>query len=96
MGPIPTGGNQSPGASYRRAMLRATLLLSLSLLAGCANVRSIWRDLGNEDLAGREAPGWVDGEWLLPPDDDELAREAPPDWQPAKSRFWLVAFLQPH
>jgi len=78
-------------------MVRLLLVASLMVLAGCASsVRSLWRDWGNADLAGRAAPALDGGAWLLPPDDEDGARDAPDDWVPAESRWRLVVFLQPH
>ena len=78
-------------------MLRLLTLASLVLLTGCASsVRSLWRDWGNTDLAGRTAPGLAQGAWLLPPGDDDGARDAPDDWTPPDARWRLVVFLQPH
>jgi hypothetical protein len=78
-------------------MLRTLLLASLVLLTGCASsFRSLWRDWGNTDLAGRTAPALSDGAWLLPPDDDDGARDAPDAWVPPDARWRLVVFLQPH
>lgn len=78
-------------------MVRSLLLASLVLLTSCASsVRSLWRDWGNADLAGRAAPALDDGAWLLPPDDEEAARDAPDGWVPPESRWRLVVFLQPH
>jgi len=78
-------------------MIRPILLASLLLLTSCAStVRSVWRDLGNTDLAGEPAPPLQNGTWLLPPTTDELAEVAPDGWRPEAPEFRLVVFLQPH
>lgn len=78
-------------------MIRPILLASLLLLTSCAStVRSVWRDLGNTDLAGEPAPPLRAGTWLLPPTAEELADAAPDGWRPDDSEFRLVVFLQPH
>jgi len=78
-------------------MLRSFAVASLVLLAGCAStVRSVWRDWGNVDLAGRAAPPLDQGVWLLPPDDLDSARPAPDGWTPQPAPWLLVVFLQPH
>jgi len=66
-------------------MIRSLLVASLLLLTSCAStVRSAWRDWGNADLAGTQAPPLAAGVWLLPANDDanDGVREAPEDWRP--------------
>ena len=59
-------------------MLRSLMLASLVLLTSCGSTaRSLWRDWGNADLTGRAAPPLEGGVWLLPPDDEGYALEAP-------------------
>ena len=78
-------------------MIRPLLVASLFLLTSCgATVRSFWRDWGNTDLAGTQAPALKDGVWLLPASADDGVREAPDGWVPEDSKFRLVVFLQPH
>ena len=82
-------------------MIRPLLVASLLLLTSCGStVRSFWRDWGNADLAGTQAPPLTDGVWLLPASGDHAGadgvREAPDDWMPTDSKYRLVVFLQPH
>lgn len=78
-------------------MIRTLLAASLLLLTSCAStVRSVWRDWGNTDLAGEQAPPIANGTWLLPPSEEDVAHIAPDDWQPDDAKFQLVVFLQPH
>lgn len=78
-------------------MLRLLLVASLVFMTSCAStVRSVWRDWGNADLAGKAAPSLDDGVWLLPATDEDAADEAPENWRPAKEPWRLVVFLQPH
>ncbi len=70
--------------------MRARLLpivLGACLLTGCASIRAAVRDIRNDELIGRTAPGLASGAWVGA-EPDEVDPVLAGDW-------YLVAFLLP-